>query len=139
MNTPVPEEPEKMGLKIPKEELENFLVPFRYKNNLIYATEIILGDVGYIGLYGFGKNKIFFEPYDALPDILEVEVPSTVEGLQEFLVAIEYIIQKLSLNGLHTHLESIDRQVNQKELIKPYVDFIKNYEINMSDIERMKR
>jgi hypothetical protein len=129
-----------VALTIAREELFNgFLVPFEYDNNRIYSISTVFNGTEYEGsLYGFGKNKIFFIQYDNLPDYITVEIPVSIEGMQEFLGAIEYIIQRLSLNGNKLYIEELNTTIPVKELIKPYIEFVKNYEKNIQEIERLK-
>jgi hypothetical protein len=126
-------------ISIPKDNLQNMLVPFKYKSALIYSTEFTIPGVSYdVGLYGFGQNIIFFEDKDVLPDTIEIEIPTTTEELQEFIGAIDYIVQKISLNGDSIFIEGLNQTIPTKLILKPFVSFVKNYEKNIFEIERLK-
>jgi len=125
-------------LKIKKNKLRGFFVPFKYNNNLIYSLELELEDEALFGFYGFGKNTIYFIDIDELPEEIELELPDELEELQEFLGAVENIIQRISLNGSSIYIPSIDTTIETKYLLKPYVNFVRNYEENIRMIERLK-
>jgi len=123
----------KIIISISKEEIFSNLLPFKYNGALIYATSIMVGDEIKDGIYGFGKNVVYFIEYENLPDIMSIEIPSSADELQEILTATEYIIQKICMN-YQVHI-SDNTVLTVEEALYPFLRFIKNYEKNIDMIK----
>jgi hypothetical protein len=125
-------------IRINKEQLQNMLVPFKYKSALIYATELNTIDDSFLGLFGFGQNTIFFEDIKNMPDTIEVEIPTSIEELQDFVEAVDFIIYKISLNGNNIFIQDLNVFIPIKYILTPFILFLKNYEKNILEAQRIK-
>jgi hypothetical protein len=126
------------SVTVAKEEIFEMLTPFQFEENLIYSIELETDDKIYRGLFGFGKNKIFFRSYEDLPDNLTIDIGESAEELQEFLTAVEYIIQKISLSGKKIFIQGIDDKIETKYILPYFINTVKDYERNIREIERIK-
>jgi hypothetical protein len=125
-------------IKLSKDNIRDVLVPFKYKGALIYATSFKIESKNNKGFFGFGQNAIFFENIDNLPEVFEIDIPASTDELQEFITAIDYILHKISLNGNSIFIKDINEKVPLTYILTPFVLFLKNYEQNILDIERIK-
>lgn len=120
-------------ITVNRDQFKEILLPFKYNGAMIYAKAMSVVP----GLYGFHKDEIFFEAKSELDQEFEIEVPETVDELHEFVQEIDFIVQKISLNGsiyLSGHVEPTKNQI----LLKPFIDFTKNFEANLYTIEGLK-
>ena len=114
-------------------DFKSLFLPFKYNDSVIFAKEY----KGEPGFYGIQRNAVIFIPLDELPEILEVEVPDSVDELTEFVQTLDFIIQRIAMTGEVTY-QGNELYETPEDLMRPFVKFMKNYEHNINIIEGLK-
>jgi len=124
-----------LQMKVKKEDLSNIFIPVGFKEAMIFALELKTEDT-HKGLYGMYENKLVFFPYDELPDIIDIQVPESVEEVAVYPQIAEYVGQRLMCTD-NIFVEGFGT-VDFKYAVRPFVEFLKRYEERVQIIERIK-
>jgi hypothetical protein len=88
-----------------------------------------------VGIYGLKDNTLFFISYENLDDQIELDIPTSIEELESFIIGASFMIQRLALNYKFISLPDnifINSEINNyKNASEIFANFIQNYEKNM--------
>ena len=122
-----------MKVNISRDELEFQLVPFKYNNAIIFATEL----KGFRGLFGAERNEIFFISEDFLDSELEIELPDTIEDNTTMYATITWLIQRILMTpNFKIKWPEEKNPIKAKEVLKYLYKIIKGYEDGLSKLEK---
>jgi hypothetical protein len=132
-------------IEIEIDELQKFynqLFPLKYKSTLIYTKELpIYGR----GAFGFRKNNLIFYSEEFLIEEKEykVEIPESIEEIEEFLAAADYIIQRLTVAQeiiltIYTKDKKEYEPISFREAVKPFLNIIKNYSEKSEELMKLR-
>jgi len=124
-------------LSVKKENLDMQLMPIRYKDIMVFATGIVNNSQKKIdGLYGLHDNIIKFVSIDELDDNFEIEVPESIQEIEAHITAAEYLIHRLMFSKVN-NIDGLG-EVDFVVAMKPFLDFLLNYEKNKKTLEETK-